>query len=94
MYESPDYLCDDDYCDDCDNFYGYYGTYEDYRVSIMYYEEDLGYNYPIIQTIDEESENIHHFKYLSEVNKTDFDSLDLNRAYVLINEVVDDLKNE
>lgn len=81
-------------CDSCNNFYGYYGVYKDYRLSIMYYEEYIGYNYPVVMTIDEISENIGFFEYLAEANKNDFSSIDLDKAYKIIDKFVENLENE
>lgn len=78
--------------DDCDNFYGFYASYNNYRLSLMYYEEEIDYNYPIIMTIDEDSENICHFEYLSDVNRNNFKSNNLNEAYYLIDKVLNDIK--
>lgn len=78
-------------CDEINEFYGYYCSYKNYRISIMFYEEEKGYNYPVFLTIDENSENVIHFEYLAAINKISFDVSDLNKAYALIDKVINDL---
>lgn len=78
--------------DSCNNFYGFYipckDSGEDSVLVLMYYEEDMNFEYPIIATVNRRTCDMGFFNYLSEKNKTDFSTNDILEAKKIIDRIM------